>query len=201
MPLKLDRDRSVLVLVDHQGRLMPAIAGGAAVVEEALFLARVAHTLGVPVIGTEQNPQRLGPNVEALRALCGQTLAKMHFDATADGLLELLRGTRPGHAALQQVVLAGCEAHVCLLQTALGLIEAGLRVAVVPAACGSRRTGDHSLAMQRLAQAGAQLVSSEMVAFEWLRACTDPQFRAVLALIKAQPVAPQPGSLISPGGA
>jgi nicotinamidase-related amidase len=188
MPLKLDRDRSVLVLVDHQGRLMPAIAGGAAVVDEALVLARVAQALGVPVIGTEQNPQRLGPNVEGLRALCAQTLAKMHFDATADGLLDLLQATRPGRSAPPQVVLAGCEAHVCLLQTALGLIEAGLRVAVVPAACGSRRASDHALAMQRLAQAGTQLVSGEMVAFEWLHACTDPQFRSVLALIKARPV-------------
>lgn len=186
--MKLDRERSVLVLVDHQDRLMPAIAGGAAVVDEALFLARVAQALGVPVIGTEQNPQRLGPNVQALRELCAQTLAKMHFDATADGLLPLLHAARPAPAARPLlVVLAGCEAHVCLLQTALGLLEARLRVAVVPAACGSRRASDRALALQRLAQAGAQLVSGEMVAFEWLRACTDPQFRTVLALIKAQP--------------
>jgi nicotinamidase-related amidase len=181
----LTRERSALLLVDYQARLMPLVAGGAAVVEEGLFLARVACALGVPVVGTEQNPAALGPNVTALRALCQPTLAKMHFDATADGLLDVLRATgRP----VDQVVLAGCETHVCLLQTALGLQAAGLQVAVVPQACGSRRAADKALALQRLAQAGATLVSAEMVAFEWLRTCEDPHFKAVLALIKGRPV-------------
>ena len=183
--LKLDRERCALVLVDYQGRLMPAIADAERAVQEALFLARVAQAVGVPVLGTEQNPQGLGPNVDALRALCEPTLAKMHFDATADGLLGLLRATG---RSVEQVVVAGCEAHVCLLQTALGLLAAGLQVAVVPDACGSRRPADKALAMQRLQQAGATLVCSEMVAFEWLGACTDMHFKAVLPLIKARPV-------------
>ena len=189
--MMIDPDRSALVLVDYQARLMPSIAGAEGAVAEALFLARVARTLGLPVLGTEQNPRGLGPNVAALRAACDRTLAKMHFDATADGLLEALRESPrpPG-----QVVVAGCEAHVCLLQTALGLLAAGLRVAVVPDACGSRRPADKALAMQRLLQAGATLVSSEMVAFEWLRSCEAPQFKAVLQLIKERPLAGSAGS-------
>ncbi len=183
--MKWDRDRSALVLVDYQGRLMPRIDQGDTAVQEALFLARVANTLGVPVLGTEQNPRALGPNVDELRALCTHTLAKMHFDATTDGLLDLIRATgRP----VAQVVVAGCEAHVCLMQTALGLLAAGLQVAVVPDACGSRRPSDKSLALQRLADEGARLVSSEMLAFEWLRSCEDPLFKALLPLIKSRPV-------------
>ena len=81
--------------------------------------------------------------------------------------------------------MAGCEAHVCLLQTALGLLRAGLSVWVVANACGSRRASDHAAAMARLSNAGATIVTHEMVAFEWLHHCEHPRFREVLALIKA----------------
>lgn len=183
--MRLDRDRCALVLVDYQVRLMPAIAGADAVVREAVFLARVAQTLGVPVIGTEQNPQGLGPSLPAVRERCTWTLAKRHFDACADGLVERLRDA--GRAP-SQVVVAGCEAHVCLLLTALGLREAGLPVAVVPTACGSRSPADQALAMQRLTLAGVVPVTAETLAFEWLRSCDDAAFKAVLQLVKDRPV-------------
>ena len=178
---RLDAQKCVLVLVDYQERLMPMIHEGAAVVERGLFLARTARALDVPVLGTEQNPGRLGANVPELRALCAGTLPKTHFDACEDGLLAALKQVHP---APQQVVVAGCEAHVCLLQTALGLLRAGLGVWVVGNACGSRRAGDHAAAMARLSQAGATIVTHEMVAFEWLHHCEHPRFREVLGLIK-----------------
>ena len=191
--MMLERAKSVLVLVDYQSRLMPSIHGGEAAVAEAVFLARAARALGVPVVGTEQNPAGLGPNVDEVRALCEPTLAKTHFDAVADGLTHTLqaaqraRGGELGHE-LGQVVIAGCEAHVCLMQTALGLLASGLRVMVVADACGSRRPADKELAMQRLARADATLVGAEMVVFEWLRTCQAPEFRAVLQLVKDRPV-------------
>lgn len=185
MTTRLDARCSALVLVDYQQRLLPAIDGAEAVLRDALFLARVARTLGVPVLGTEQNPAGLGSNDDQLRALCDATIGKRHFDAAADGLVDALRTRRP---ALQQVVVAGCEAHVCLMQTALGLQRAGLAVAVVASACGSRRRDDKALAMQRLAAEGVALVGAEMLAFEWLRSCDHPRFRDVLALVKDRPV-------------
>ncbi|MFO1327021.1 MAG: isochorismatase family protein [Rubrivivax sp.] len=179
----MDAERSVLVLVDYQGRLMPAIDGGARVVEQGVRLGRAAQVLGVPVIGTEQNPRGLGPNDAAIAALCGRTLAKMHFDACVDGLLDAVHTARaPGPT---DVVVAGCEAHVCLLQTALGLLRAGLRVWVPADACGSRLASSHALAMQRLREAGATVVNVEMVAFEWLHGCGHARFREVLPLLKA----------------
>jgi hypothetical protein len=78
---------------------------------------------------------------------------------------------------------------VCLLQTALGLLRNGRRVWVVEPACGSRRPSDHRLAMQRLGAAGATLVSTEMVLFEWLRECGHPRFKSVLQLVKGAPPA------------
>lgn len=189
LPMLLDADESQLVLVDYQERLMPVIADGTAVLASALRLARIARRLAVPVWGTEQNPTRLGPNDAALRALCDATLAKMQFGAADEGLAERLR--RPAVGAgdnadrpRNQVVIGGCETHVCLLQTALQLLAQGFSVAVVIDACGSRTGRDRDVGLQRLAGAGATLVTSEMVAFEWMRSCEHPAFRDILALIK-----------------
>jgi hypothetical protein len=102
-----------------------------------------------------------------------------------DGLLEALdRGPVPA----EHVVIAGCEAHVCLMQTGLGLLRSQRRLWVVESACGSRRASDHRLAMRRLGNAGAERVSHEMVHFEWLRDCRHPQFKTVLRLIKDMPL-------------
>jgi len=198
----LDAEESQLVLVDYQERLMPAIHEGAAVLANALRLARVAQWLDVPVWGTEQNPSRLGPNDAALRALCHKTLAKMHFSATEEGLGEWLRPpARPqgGNARSlpkhlqkpqapaperQAIVIAGCETHVCLLQTALQLVEDEFDVWVVTDACGSRTERNRDAAFDRLAGAGAELVTTEMVLFEWLRSCEHPAFKDMLGLVK-----------------
>lgn len=199
----LDATESQLVLVDYQERLMPAIADGAAVLANARRLAQIAQLLEVPVWGTEQNPSRLGPNDAALRALCQRTLAKMHFSAAEEGLGEWLRPPakpqqggnarslprhlqKPAQQAPERgtIVIAGCEAHVCLLQTALDLIEDEFEVWVVTDACGSRTDRNRDAAFDRLAGAGAELVTTEMVAFEWLGSCEHPDFKDVLALIK-----------------
>lgn len=198
----IDAQESQLVLVDYQTRLMPAIHEGPLVLENALRLARAARLLQVPVFGTEQNPSKLGENAPELRALSQQTLAKMHFSACEEGLSEWLRPPakpvqgnarslpkhlqKPAQGApeLSAIVLAGCEAHVCLLQTALDLIEDEFDVWVVTDACGSRTERNRDAAFDRLAGAGAELVTTEMVLFEWLRTAEHPQFKAVQALIK-----------------
>jgi nicotinamidase-related amidase len=198
----LDPSQSQLVLVDYQARLMPAIHDGAAVVAQALRLARIAALMQVPVWGTEQNPSRLGENAPELRALCRQTLSKLHFGAVEEGLGEMLRPPRkppqgnarslPRHlqktqdneVERNQIVIAGCEAHVCLLQTALQLLEDEFEVWVVSDACSSRTERNRDAAFDRLAGAGAELVTTEMVAFEWLRSAEHAQFKAVQALIK-----------------
>ncbi len=177
----IDAARSVLVLVDYQPKLMPAIHDGEAAFAHALMLARAAREVGVRIVGTEQNPPGLGRLDERVRSLCEAVVEKRHFGACADGLDDAL-------GAADQVVIAGCESHVCLLQTALGTLALGRRTWVVEPACGSRRPSEHRLAMQRLEQAGATIVSTEMVLFEWLGSCDHPRFRALLAMIKAAPV-------------
>lgn len=197
----LDLDECQLVLVDYQSRLMPNIHEGEAVLRNALRLARAAQALQVPTWGTEENPAGLGENPQELKALCRKTLAKMHFSACADGLTELLRPpTRPAQGGnvrslpkhLQKaptpqrnsIVMAGCETHVCLLQTSLDLLDNEFDVWVVTDACGSRTDRSRDAAFDRLAAAGAELVTTEMVAFEWLRTAEHPMFKEVLGLIK-----------------
>ncbi|QDL37824.1 isochorismatase family protein [Rhodoferax sediminis] len=197
----LDAAESQLVLVDYQIRLLPAIFEGAAVVANAVRLGQLGRLMGVPVWGTEQNPSRLGENAPELRALCDRTLSKMHFSAVEEGLGEWLRPpvkapqgnarSLPKHlqkpaggSERDMIVIAGCEAHVCLLQTALDLLEDEFDVWVVTDACGSRTERNRDAAFDRLAGAGAELVTTEMVAFEWLRTAEHPDFKAAHALIK-----------------
>ena len=199
----LDALESQLVLVDYQTRLMPAIFENPAVIANAVRLGQIARLMDVPIWGTEQNPSKLGENLPDIRALCGQTLGKMHFSAVEEGLGEWLRPpAKPqqgsnarslpkhlqkpttGPEPRNTIVIAGCEAHVCLLQTALDLLEDEFEVWVVTDACSSRTERNRDAAFDRLAGAGAELVTTEMVAFEWLRTAEHPEFRAVLELVR-----------------
>ena len=199
----LEVSDSQLVLVDYQERLMAALPEREAVLANARRLAQGARLLGVPVWGTEQNPERLGQNDAALRGLCQRTLAKMHFSAVPEGLIDCLRPAprgpggnarslpkhlqkpaAPPPAARGAIVLAGCEAHVCLLQTALELAEEEMDVWVVTDACASRTERNRDAAFDRLAGAGCELVTTEMVLFEWMRSAEHPAFRDIQALIK-----------------
>jgi nicotinamidase-related amidase len=200
----LDAEESQLVLVDYQARLMPSIHEGELVVANAVRLARIAQMLQVPVWATEENPEGLGGTVDVLQPLvAGRVLSKMAFDATEVLLPRLKPAPRaqgggnarslprhlqkavpPPDPGRESIVIAGCEAHVCLMQTALGLLEEELEVWVVTDACSSRSERNRDAAFDRLAGAGAELVTTEMVAFEWLRDAGHPRFKEVLAIVK-----------------
>ena len=205
----LDPQDSQLVLVDFQARLMPVIFENAFVAANAVRLARMAQLMEVPLWATEQNPAKLGSSVDELRSVLSEakarTLAKMSFSACAEGLVEALRpperkvtsggNTRSLPRHLQKavpqaapernaIVIAGCEAHICLLQTALELLEREFDVWVVTDACGSRSERNRDAAFDRLAGNGAELVTTEMVAFEWLRGADHAMFKQVQVLIK-----------------
>jgi nicotinamidase-related amidase len=173
----LQRDQSALLLVDIQQRLLPAIDGATDVLAHCVWLAQLAAALDVPTVISEHMAAKIGATAPELRAAApgAQVVAKSAFSAARGGVLEAtaLRDR-------QQIVLAGIEAHVCVLQTALELQARGWAVHAVAAACGSRRTGDRDLALARMRAHGVQVVSREMVAFEWLARGDDPQFGAIL---------------------
>ncbi len=170
---------AVLLLIDLQQRLMPAIYDGEAVVARAVRLAEAARLLDVPVCATEQNPAGLGPTVAPLAAYPRVVLSKTTFSAADDPGFPGLLG-----AGVGQIVVAGCEAHVCVLQTALGLLGCGHRVVLAADAIGSRDPADRTAAIARARQHGAEIVTSEMVLFEWLRGSQHPKFREVQKLLK-----------------
>lgn len=174
----IDPERALLLVIDFQARLMPAIHDGEAAVRNAGRLIEAATLIGVPRLFTEQNPKGLGPTVEALPVDEDRLVAKQSFDACREaGFLDRIpRDT--------QVVVVGCEAHVCVLQTVLGLLEASRTTYVVGDAIGSRAAESRQAALRRMERHGAEIVTTEMVVFEWLKTAEHPKFRQAVALIK-----------------
>lgn len=174
--LLISPETSLLLHVDLQERLLPAIDGGQTVVDNAIWLTAIARRLAIPIAATVQYPQGLGPFPPALANLLrpGETVAKIHFSAVRDGCLEKLADFER-----RQIVVTGCESHVCVLQTVLDLHQSGKQVFVVADAVGSRRAADKEIALARLRAAGVTLVSREMVAFEWLQKAGTDVFREI----------------------
>jgi len=178
----LERDRSLLFVVDVQERLLPAMHDGAGCVAAIGRLLEGARILDVPVMASEQYPRGLGPTVPAVRERLGEApvFEKITFSCARDATIReavLAAGRRT-------LVLCGIEAHVCVLQTALDFAAEGLRVAVVEDAVASRRPESRARALARLAGAGVEVVNVEMVLFEWLERAGTDAFRAVSRLVR-----------------
>jgi nicotinamidase-related amidase len=187
-PSRRSAYHGALLIVDLQERLLAAMPHAALVTANAARLAQAARELGVLALATEQNPQRLGPTVAALAGLVPAPLGKMSFSACGAGpLLEQLHGR-----SIRHVTLAGVEAHVCVAQTALDLIDMGFAVQVAADAVASRNVLDWAVALRRLAAAGAIVTTTEAVLFEWLETADAPAFKAISKLVKdfASPAGP-----------
>ena len=183
--MRIERERSFLLIVDMQEKLVPAVQDHERVVANAARLMSGADRLGIPVFLTEHYARGIGHTVPPLRELApaNAVLEKIHFCAVAEPDCERR------FAALRrpQAVVAGTEAHVCVLQTALGLAEAGYETYVVVDAVASRKPDDKAAAIVRLHDAGVGGVTTEMVLFEWLARGDTEEFRDLLPLIKSTP--------------
>lgn len=182
----LARDKSQLLIIDVQEKLLPAMSDQKQVVERCVLLVRAARTLDVPITFSEQYPRGLGPTVEPLRealGYAGSVIEKVEFSCLKNAPLrerlhELRRQGRP------QVIIGGTEAHVCVAQTAIDLEEQGFETFVVADVVASRSKTSRRLALARLLKAGADVVDSEMVVFEWLGKAGTTEFKELLALVK-----------------
>ena len=176
------RADSLLLVVDIQQKLAPAIHDSARVTTNSVRLLEGARQLGVPAFVSEQYVKGLGPSLDAIRnaAVDAQFFEKTHFSCAAEpGVIDLLRA-----AKRPQVLLTGTETHVCVLQTAFGLLAAGFEVYLVADATSSRTPENHSAAIERMRVGGVQIVTTEMVLFEWLQQAGTDDFRQILPLIK-----------------
>jgi nicotinamidase-related amidase len=178
----LERDRSCLLIVDVQERLTPVMSDPRRVLHNCVLLMRAAQRLGVPILVSEQYPKGLGPTMVDLRPYLPVegALPKLHFSAAADeAILAKLQGVGRG-----QVVIAGIETHVCVLQTAIDLKAKGFEVMVAADACASRRIESEQMGWSRMRQCGVELLSVEMVLFEWMHKAGTPEFKELSPLIK-----------------
>lgn len=181
----LSRERSQLLIVDVQEKLAPAIFEAERMIERCSFLMQVANRLNVPLTVSEQYRKGLGPTIARLNNLKGDApvMDKLHFSCAADPALAS-RVQSLAAEGKRQVVLAGIEAHVCVLQSALGFKDMGLDVFVVADAVSSRTAESVALALERYRQAGVQAINAEMAMFEWLHLSGTPEFKDLSKLIR-----------------
>jgi len=168
---------SMLLIIDVQERLVPAIHEPSRLVDHCVWLAQLANELGIPVKVSEQYPQGLGATVAALREQVDSDalMEKVYFSCTGEescraGIFETGR---------DQIVVSGIEVHVCVLQSVLNFLEMGKQVFVVADAVSSRKPEDARLGIERMRQAGAQIVTREMVFFEWMQKAGTDRFKAL----------------------
>lgn len=178
----LNKERSALVVVDMQETFLEPIKVRGLIERNIQLLMQIAQQLGVPMLATTQNAEKLGGMVPALQGIPGvPVFNKLCFscwqeEVFAKALQEL---------GCQQVLLTGVEAHICVMQTALDLIEAGYQVHIPYDAVASRNKRDWKYALYRLQSGGAIITSVESAIYEWLRAAGTEEFRQVLPLLKA----------------
>ncbi len=169
---------SCLIVIDIQERIAPATDSPREVINGSLDLLKAAKILSVPYILTEQYSKGLGPTMIDLRNELKDNykpIEKIHFSCMDnEQFASELKKINP-----KQVILCGVETHICILQTALALKEAGYEVFVVSDATSSRKKQEELIAYQRLSYDGVNIVTKEMVMFEWLEKAGTPEFKEI----------------------
>jgi nicotinamidase-related amidase len=179
---RIVRAQAGLLVVDMQERLLPAMHEREALVAQVCRLVRGTALMQVPTWVTEQYPKGLGSTLPELRELLGATrpLEKLAFSALgAAGLLDAMTAR-----GISDVVLCGIEAHVCVAQTGLDLLDAGKRVFVVEDATNSRSLANWKRGLDRMREAGASVVSTEMILFELIETAGAGEFKELQRLVK-----------------
>ena len=183
MAWQFDSQRAVLVVVDLQEKLLPAIHDHAAILQRCSVLIRAARILEIPIVWTEQYVKGLGSTVEPIAEVlrgAAEPMEKMAFGCFGDENIACeLAGL-----GRDQMILCGVEAHVCVLQTALAALGDGYAVFLAQDALGSRRPADRDAALRRLAQSGAVPATVEMLIMEGLKLAGTEKFKACLPLFK-----------------
>lgn len=175
-------EESCLIVIDMQERLVPAMQAPARTIRNAGVLIQAADRLDIPILMTEQYPKGLGPTVKQLNGLSGkaQVIEKIHFSCMQEqGFADAFRAL-----GRRQAVIAGMEAHICVLQTGVQLMDEGYEIFVVTDATSSRTLESEQACLDRLQSCGAGIVTTEMVVFEWLGQAGTDAFKELLPLIK-----------------
>lgn len=180
-PELISRANCRLLIVDVQEKLIPLIPVADQFIKNCRKLIDAALALGIPAFGTEQYPRGLGPTVSELAAPLGTMPEKLRFSCA-----EVLGWTGPLNEpdAKDQVIVAGIEAHVCVLQTVLDLLAVGYRVYVPADAVASRKKLDWKVALDRMSLHGAVITTTESVLFECCEVAGTEEFKTISRLVK-----------------
>jgi len=181
--MRLNPDTSLVLIIDMQEKLMPAMQGASAQIATVDRLAQCARIMGIPIWATEHVVQKIGATVTPIGEQINNRLYKTHFDATRESSFD---GWLPKDR--HQVLVMGSETHVCVMQTVLGMREQGLDVWVVEDGCSSRTPADRLAGLARMQAAGAKLVTAEMPMFEWVQDSQDIRFRSVITVVKSRQI-------------
>lgn len=176
-----------LLVVDMQGKLLTLIEDHERVTWNCRRLVDGAKLLGIPVSGTEQYPQGLGPTTPLLAERLGPLPEKKMFSVRE--CASLIHGWR--NQGIFKILVCGIEAHVCVQQTVLDLLGEGFRVYLAADAVGSRSLHDVDIAIRRMDASGATVTTTEAALFEWCETAAHPQFKAISALVKELPPSPR----------
>ncbi|MFH1009410.1 MAG: hydrolase [Candidatus Latescibacterota bacterium] len=178
----LKSEDSVLIIADVQGRLAHAMYEKERLFEHLSKLIQGVRVLGVPILWVEQNPDGLGPTIPEVADLLPDLTPIPKFSFSCCGCELFLQAFRA--LDRRQVLIAGIEAHVCVYQTAMELLEQGLEVQVVSDAVSSRTPENREIGLGRIRDAGGMVTSTEMALFEMLQTVEGPQFKEMLSIVK-----------------
>lgn len=178
----IERESAVLLIVDIQTRLAPAIADHEQIVHQSSVLLQTANLMELPVLATEQYPRGLGSTVEEIKQDLPEKVVvseKISFDACTDEIRQALLAS-----GRKQVIICGMETHVCVYQTVRRLLADGYEVFVAADAVGSRTVANKENALAMFRQMGAVVSNTETLIFDLLQVAGTPLFKQVSALIK-----------------
>ena len=177
---RLTRDNALLFICDVQTRLLPEIFEAQRLERNIATLAALARRLEIPVVVSEQNPAKIGGTVAAIAEVLGEfeAVEKLRFSAWPDARAAIETTAR------QTVILCGIEAHICVSQSALDLIDNGYTVFAVYDAISARREDNRRVGWERMMRAGALATSTEAAIYEILGEAGTDDFRALLPLVK-----------------
>lgn len=194
--LRIRREESMLLVIDLQEKFVPYLAHREGVLQAAGLLIETARVVGMPVLVTEHNPERIGPTVgevdARLKKLEGYDLRrKDSFSVLGD---PAIRKAIAAHPEIRTIVVAGCETHICVMQSSLDALSAGYRVCVVADGVSSRAVLDWERGLDRIERSGGCIVTSEMAAYELLGRSDSPEFKALLPVFKEWTKRAAPGA-------
>ena len=178
----LKPEKTALLIIDIQERILPVINNYQSVVENTLKLIKGFKVLGLPIYFTEQYPKGLGPTVRSILDELGdlKPFDKMSFSCSGAGeLFDKFKKKK-----LSQIVVCGIESHVCVQQTVLDLVENNIQVNLAADAVSSRKEMDYRTAVERMSHNGVEITTTESILFELLKVCGTPQFKEISKLVK-----------------